>query len=156
MRFIGQFCTLGPMTASSCLDPSGTNLLPPSNGTQNNRSPATLLLPPRTKIPDWLWYGHRSPSALLYGSEYDRDDLTLREVTWHPNMRIAYAAHAPHHRHKSNRLRRMSNDASDEDVDMEDEHDLLPTPRCNSSATSPNRARSYMSAKDMVDQQPHT
>lgn len=134
IRFIHEFCSLAPLTVSGALkskikhdrDETG------KKEKQDESSQAILSLPSASEIPDWLWYGFKSPSALLFGGDYDRDDLTEREMNWHPNMRIVF---------KPEKNQTQSTGAP-ADAD-EDEHDPLPTPRCTSSANSPPRTEYY-------------
>lgn len=54
---------------------------------------ATLVLP--ASPPHWLWYGHSSAAALLYGEEYDNTvGRDPQRMTWHPTMKMAYACDA--------------------------------------------------------------
>ena len=137
MRFINQFCSLTPLTASACLQREARASFPTQSfGMPIELQPATLVLPPPHQIPSWLWYGYKSPSALLYGEEYDRDDLKPREMAWHPSMRITYSV-ADYQRDAK---------GEEENALENDDNDPLPTPRCNTWAAASHRGGSYMTA----------
>ena len=132
IRFINQFCSLTPLTVRPVTNgmhgKQSRSMSPPHNRTPTGVAhSATLILPPLRQLPKWLWYGYRSPSALLYGSQYQQSVATLRELTWHPTMRIAYSDH-----HLAEDLHR----ALDGHLLLDADYDALPTPRCSTSGNA--------------------
>jgi len=130
LRFVNQFCSLTPTCTNACYENGARDQ---DKVKSSDPACSAFVLPRWQDLPDWLWYGYRSPSALLYGHEYMRSDLSTRELTWHPTMRITYRR-LPFRPPRFNLT--------------DDESDPLPTPRCRSSATSPERGNPFNDSKD--------
>jgi hypothetical protein len=98
---------------------------------------ATLVLP--VKPPHWLWYGHSSPAALLYGEEYDNTEgQDPQRMTWHPTMRLSYVCETATPAYERSQARPSSGlrckPALPPQLDLDgDEHDRLSTPTATQS-----------------------
>lgn len=129
IRFVNQFCSLSPVSMPvPRAHVSAHSPLEDARQSATAQS-ATLSLPSPDKLPKWLFLGFRSPSALLYGGQYEQASACMRELTWHPTMRIAYPD-----------CELLSERAMDRHLPLDGDYDALPTPRCHkTAASSPER-----------------